>query len=65
MMLVFLNSPVFSPPYVVQLLHKLSIHADDGPMKLMKVEYYIMYMPNGFVSLGILFYICTIELLTE
>ena len=23
--------------YVVQLLHKLSIHADDGPMKLMKV----------------------------
>jgi hypothetical protein len=21
----------------VQLLHKLSIHADDGPMKLMKV----------------------------
>ena len=22
---------------VVQLLHKLSIHADDGPMKLMKV----------------------------
>ena len=22
----------------VQLLHKLSIHADDGPMKLMKVS---------------------------
>ena len=24
--------------FVVQLLHKLSIHADDGPMKLMKVS---------------------------
>ena len=23
--------------HTVQLLHKLSIHADDGPMKLMKV----------------------------
>lgn len=25
----------------VQLLHKLSIHADDGPMKLMKVTHTI------------------------
>jgi len=24
--------------FVVQLLHKLSIHADDGPMKLLKVN---------------------------
>jgi hypothetical protein len=29
---------LFLSVFSVQLLHKLSIHADDGPMKLMKVS---------------------------
>lgn len=33
---------VFVFSIAVQLLHKLSIHADDGPMKLMKVLYVCM-----------------------
>ena len=30
---------VFVLLFIVQLLHKLSIHADDGPMKLMKASF--------------------------
>lgn len=33
-----LYGSLFSFSFAVQLLHKLSIHADDGPMKLMKVR---------------------------
>lgn len=29
--------------FPVQLLHKLSIHAADGPMKLMKVSFVSLY----------------------
>lgn len=39
---------------IVQLLHKLSIHADDGPMKLMKVikNPVTDHLPTGCLKIG-------------
>ena len=46
--------------FSVQLLHKLSIHASNGPQKLLKVikNPVTQYMPTGCKKYGMLYWFC-------